>query len=119
MCRQIAPVEAPLRSFSAGLTVLAAATDYERGLSLFREPRKLAKGSNTVSSKAATHNACRCEEGPRRNARERSTVTATMTHVIQRAFVTYVTTISLIGFIGLFPPCRARAPLPNRSTPEV
>src|SRR5579872_3923422 len=100
-------------------TVFAAAPDSGLGLSLFPEPRKLAKGSNTASSKAATHSACRCEAGPRRNARERSTVTAAMTHVIHRAFVTYVTTISFTGFIGLSPPSRARAPLPKRSTSQV
>jgi hypothetical protein len=57
----------------------------------------LATGRNTASSKDATHNACRYDEGPRRNARERSTVIAAMTQVIRRAFATYVTTISLIG----------------------
>src|ERR1700721_26050 len=98
--RQSAQEESPLKSVSPGSTALAAATDSELSLSLFREPRKLAKGSNTVSSKAATHNACRCEEGPRRNARERSTVTAAMMHVIQRAFVTSVTQIYSIGFFG-------------------
>src|SRR6266404_9141264 len=98
--------------------MLAVSTDLCFGLSLFREPGKLAKGSKTASSKAATHNPCRCQAGQRRSARERSTVAAAITHVIQRVFVKYVTAISGIEFICLLLPCRAPAPLPNRSTPE-
>ena len=92
----------PLRAVCADGPVSAAATGSDLGLSLLREPRKLAKGSDTASSRAATHKACRYEEGQRRSARERRDVAAAMTNIIHKAFVTYVTTISLIGFM-VFP----------------
>src|SRR5580658_2165655 len=99
--------------------MLAVSADLCVGSWVFREPRKLAVGSNTASSKAATHSPCRCEAGQRRNARERSTVTAAMTPVIQRVFVKYVIAISGIEFISLLLPCCAPAHPPNRSTLEA